>query len=89
MIKHSNNDNDEFQVTYTFTNWSWDNTPGREGEQLVVGDVKDPQVLVSNEQSTTVLLQVVPCQIELLEGAEALLWLAAGRNIFQGICWHI
>lgn len=49
------------------------NTPGREGEQLVVGDVKDPQVLVSNQQSTAVLIQDVPRQVELLQRAEALL----------------
>ena len=51
-----------------------DNTPGRKGEQLVVGDMKDPQVLVSNQQSTAVLIQAVPRQVELLECAEALLW---------------
>lgn len=50
-----------------------DNTPGRKGEQLVVGDMKDPQVLVSNQQSPAVLIQAVPRQVELLECAEALL----------------
>lgn len=59
--------------------------PGREGEQLVVGNVKDSQVLVSNQQSYTVLIQVVTRQIELLECAEAFLGLAARRNTFQGI----
>lgn len=48
------------------------NTPGWEGEQLVVGNVKDPQVLVSDQQSAAVLVQTVPGQVELLESAEAL-----------------
>lgn len=64
---------------------SQSHTPGREGEQLVVGDMKDPQVLMSNQQSSAVLLQVVGRQVELLERAEALLGWAAGRNAVQGI----
>jgi len=64
-------------------------TPGGEWQQLVVGDVKDPQILVSDQKSAAVFVQVVSCQVELLECTEAFLWLAAGRNAFQGVGWHI
>lgn len=60
-------------------------TPGRKREQLVVGDVKESQVLVSHQQSAAVLVQVVTRQVELLERAEALHGLAARRNTLQGV----
>lgn len=50
-----------------------ESVPGGEGEQLVVGDVQDAQVLVAHQQGSAVLVQVVPSQVELLQGAQALL----------------
>lgn len=48
--------------------------PGSEGLQLVVGEVKHPEVTVSSEQRDTLVCQAVVGYIELLEAAEAVLW---------------
>lgn len=72
--------------------YAWEsenNRPGWEGKELIVGNMKDAQVLVSNQHSTTVLVKVVPCQVKLLECAEILFWLATGRNTVQGIGWQV
>lgn len=47
--------------------------PGSEGLQLVVGEVKHPEVAVSRQQRDTLVCHAVIGHIELLQAAEAVL----------------
>lgn len=63
--------------------------PCRERQQLVIGHVQNPQILMSHQQGGAVLIQVVPSEVQLLEGAEALLGLATRRDCLQRIGRHV
>ncbi len=47
--------------------------PGSKGLQLVIGEVKHPEVAVSSQQRDTLVCQAVVGYIELLQAAEGIL----------------
>lgn len=63
--------------------------PGSESLQLVVGDVKHPEVAVSRQQRDAFVCQAVTGHVKLLQAAEGVLRQAGCREVLQLIGRHV